>query len=127
MEACSHRCSQCSWELSEDNYCVRCHIQYDGGAVPSQDVPEGGGSDVDSDMNEPESNLTGFVVSDDDVEYDDDEVPHTFARENRRFMVDDSDVESLPSVFSSTRSHSPPTAGTIEISDGRCRCIDIQA
>lgn len=98
--------------------------------MPAQDIPERGESDIDSDMNEPESNLTGFVVSDDDVEYDDDHVPRTFAMENRRFTIDDSDDEldddALPNGFS-TQSNPPSTAGTIEISDGRCRCIDISA
>ncbi|KAF1800738.1 hypothetical protein V8B55DRAFT_1450394 [Mucor lusitanicus] len=103
-----HRCSQCSWELSEDNYCVRCNIQYDG-AMPIRDIPDRDGSDIDSDMNEPESNLDGFVVSDDEVEFDDD-VPNSFATQNsRRYTIDDSDVESL--------SDSASAAGAIEISD----------
>lgn len=110
-----HRCSQCSWELSEDNYCVRCNIQYDG-ALPIRDIPGIGGSDIDSDMSDPESNLDGFVVSDNEVEFDDD-VPRNFPTSSRRYIIDDSDVESMSNPPSPTHSNSPSAAGTIEISD----------
>lgn len=63
-------------------------------------------------MNEPESNLEGFVVSDDEVEYDSDLMAN-FSRSrrgNRSIAIDDSDVESL---------YSNPSLATIEISDGR--------
>ncbi|GAN09021.1 hypothetical protein MAM1_0238c08543 [Mucor ambiguus] len=109
-----HRCSQCSWELSEDNYCVRCNIQYDG-ALPIRDIPGRGGSDIDSDMNESESNLDGFVVSDDEVEYEDD-VP-TAMQNSRRYTIDDSEVESSSDPSSPAYSNPPAAAGTIEISD----------
>ncbi|EPB83528.1 hypothetical protein HMPREF1544_09749 [Mucor circinelloides 1006PhL] len=117
-----HRCSQCSWELTEENYCMRCNIQYDGD-LPNRDDPTRGGSDIDSDMNEPESNLDGFVVSDDEVEFDDgvesdDDVmssPAVLSR--RRYTVDDSDVESLTLIRSPTHSSPRSTANTIEISD----------
>lgn len=87
--------------------------------MPIRDIPDRDGSDIDSDMNEPESNLDGFVVSDDEVEFDDD-VPNSFATQNsRRYTIDDSDVESL--------SDSASAAGAIEISDGRYRLVDMQA
>ncbi|KAK4512285.1 adenosine kinase [Mucor velutinosus] len=111
-----HRCSQCSWELSEDNYCVRCNIQYDG-ALPIRDASERGGSDIDSDMNESESNLDSFVVSDDEVEFDDDAPSSFVTRNSRRYTIDDPDDESLSGGLSPTHSNPPSAVGTIEISD----------
>jgi hypothetical protein len=63
-------------------------------------------------MNEPESNLEGFVVSDDEVEYDSDSVTNLSRsrRGNRSIAIEDSDIESIDS-------NSSPA--TIEISDGR--------
>lgn len=68
-------------------------------------------------MNEPESNLEGFVVSDDEVEYDSDSMTSLSSsrRGNRRIAIEDSDVESLDSN---------PSPATIEISDGKSFFVD---
>ncbi|KAL9559238.1 hypothetical protein MBANPS3_000505 [Mucor bainieri] len=107
-----HRCSQCSWELAEDNYCTRCNIQYDG-ALPMRNIRDRGESDIDSDMNEPESNLDGFVVSDDEIEFEDDE-PATI-RGGRRYTNYNSDVEAFSNPPSPTHSNPSSVAHTIEI------------
>ncbi|KAI8091209.1 uncharacterized protein B0P05DRAFT_526559 [Gilbertella persicaria] len=55
-----HRCSNCGWELDEENYCERCQISFEGERVDLED------SDV-SHYEQDEENLSGFVVSDDEA------------------------------------------------------------
>ncbi|CEP09516.1 hypothetical protein [Parasitella parasitica] len=111
-----HRCSQCSWELTEENYCVRCEIQYSG-ALPIRGNHEGGRSDIDSDIDEPESNLEGFVVSDDEVEYDSDQLSSAARHHyiSGSIALDDSDIESVTGTHSTAAIST--SQDTIEISD----------
>lgn len=71
LEKKSHRCSNCGWELDEENFCGQCNIQFDhDGSVVA------GGSDyMQSDAEshleeEEEEDLEDFVVDNDQVEYE---------------------------------------------------------
>ncbi|GAA5807392.1 hypothetical protein MFLAVUS_000753 [Mucor flavus] len=66
-----HRCSNCGWELDEDNYCGNCMIHYDNGSVVNDNESDYNmQSDAGSHM-EPEEDLDDFVVDDGQVDYED--------------------------------------------------------
>ncbi|KAI8334514.1 hypothetical protein EDC96DRAFT_568593 [Choanephora cucurbitarum] len=57
-----HRCSQCGWELDEDNFCENCQISFDGEI--NQTIRDD--SDHASHFEQDEEDLSGFVVNDDE-------------------------------------------------------------
>ncbi|KAG2234902.1 hypothetical protein INT48_000329 [Thamnidium elegans] len=68
-----HRCSNCGWELDEDNYCGNCMIHYDNGSIVNDNESDYNmQSDAGSHMEpEEDEDLDDFVVEDGQVDYED--------------------------------------------------------
>ncbi|KAI7905276.1 uncharacterized protein BX663DRAFT_502321 [Cokeromyces recurvatus] len=85
-----YRCSQCGWELDEENFCSNCMITFTVDR-PNNDNFEV--SDTES-HHEDERDLSDFVVDDDEsIIYSDDS--HTFPNEQEPVEISDDDEERV--------------------------------
>ncbi|KAI9249803.1 hypothetical protein EDC94DRAFT_322826 [Helicostylum pulchrum] len=71
-----HRCSNCGWELDEENYCGNCMIHYDSGSIVNDNesdynMQSDAGSHMEPEEDDEEEDLEDFVVEDGQVDYED--------------------------------------------------------
>ncbi|KAG2208898.1 hypothetical protein INT47_011038 [Mucor saturninus] len=65
-----NRCSNCGWELDEENFCQQCNIQFDHDGSVIAGGSDYMHSDAESHLEEEEGDLEDFIVDNDQVEYE---------------------------------------------------------